>query len=243
MKRTVVFMLGLLLALSLSACGGGTKGRADEALAGKYVIVTGTAMGMTISGEDMGGFTLELKSGGKASMNVGGTSADGKWINDDTTVTVTIDKTDMVGKLGEDTILFEGILKELVGASMDLKFAKEGTDAAKPENFLPEEEKAILGDWVGMSVADALGKDVSGEISPDSLQATLNADHTATISYKGEVIGTPKWSYFGGTVMFDGDIAGGASIYSSYSDGVFSITYSGDEYYEFKMESAGGANQ
>ncbi len=238
MKRIAVFMLGLMTALLLSACGGGSKGRADDVLEGKYVAVTGTAMGMTISGKDMVGFTLELKSGGKATMNVDGTSVNGIWTNDDTNVTVTIDKVDMVGKLGEDTILFEGILKELVGASMDLKFAKEGTDAAKPENFLPEEEKALLGSWVGVSVVDVLSKDVSGEVSPDSLQATLNPDHTSSISYKGEVIGTPKWSYFGGTVMFEGDIAGGASIYSNYSDGVFTITYSADDYYDFKMGPA-----
>ena len=179
MKRVVSLVLALLLMVSLSACG--SSGRADEALVGKYLAVTGTSMGMTLSGADMAGFTLELKSGGKVTMTIDDTSADGKWVNDDKTITLTIDNTDMVGKLDKDTITFESILKELVGTSMDLKFAKEGTDAAKPENFLPEEERALLGDWVGTSVADALDKDVSGEISPDSMKATLNADHTCKL--------------------------------------------------------------
>ena len=236
MKRVVSLVLALLLMVSLSACG--SSGRADEALVGKYLAVTGTAMGMTLSGNDMAGFTLELKGGGKATMSIDGTSADGKWINDDKTITLTIDNTDMVGKLDKDTITFESILKELVGTSMDLKFAKEGTDAAKPENFLPEEERALLGDWVGTSVADALDKDVSGEISPDSMKATLNADHTCIITYKGEEIAKPKWSYFSGMVSFEGDVAGGASLYGDYKENKFMITYSGDEYYKFTMESA-----
>ena len=229
-------MLAFLLVVSLAGCG--SKGRADEALVGKYIAVTGTAMGMTMSGDDMAGFTLELKSGGKLTMSVDDTTVDGKWINDDTTITLTVEGTDMQGKLGEDTLTFESILEKLVGTSMDLKFAKEGTDAAKPENFLPEEERALLGDWVGTSVADALDKDVSGEISPDSMKATLNADHTCIITYKGEEIAKPKWSYFSGMVSFEGDVAGGASLYGDYKESKFMITYSGDEYYKFTMESA-----
>ena len=236
MKRVISFVLALFLVVSLSACG--SSGRADEALVGKYLAVTGTAMGMTLSGDDMAGFTLELKSGGKVTMSIDGTSADGKWVNDDKTITLTIENTDMVGKFDKDTIIFEGILKEMIGTSMDLKFAKEGTDAAKPENFLPEEERALLGDWVGASVVDALDKDISGEISPDSMKATLSADHTCTITYKGEEIAKPKWSYFSGMVSLEGDVSGGASLYGDYKDGKFMITYSGDDYYKFTMEAA-----
>ena len=236
MKRVISLVLTLFLMVSLSACGG--SGRADEALVGKYLAVTGTSMGMTLSGADMAGFTLELKSGGKVTMTIDDTSADGKWVNDDKTITLTIEKTDMVGKLDKDTITFESILKEMIGTSMDVKFAKEGTDAAKPENFLPEEERALLGDWVGASVADALDKDASGEISPDSMKATLSADHTCIITYKGEEIAKPQWSYFSGMVSLEGDVAGGASLYGDYKDGKFMITYSGDNYYKFTMEPA-----
>ena len=233
MRRVFSIILALVMVISISACG--SSGRADEALVGKYIAVTGTSMGMTLSGEDMAGFTLDLKSGGKVTMDVEGSSTNGKWVNDDTTITLTIENTEMVGKLGEDTIIFEGILKELVGISMDLKFAKEGTDAAKPENFLPDEEKALLGDWIGASVTDALDEDVSGEISPDVMKATLNADHTCTITYQGEEIAKPKWSYYSGMVNFEGDVSGGASLYGDYKDDAFMITYSGDNYYKFTM--------
>lgn len=207
MKKLFSLILALLLLITLGACGK-SGGRSDDALVGKYVAVSGTAMGVTLSGDDMAGFKLELMSGGKAKLNVEGTTAEGKWKNDDNTLTLTIENTDMVGKLDKDTITFESILKELVGTSMDVKLAKEGTDAAKPENFLPEEEKALLGDWIGASVADVMDADASGEIAPDSLKATLKADHTSTITYKGEVIATPNWSYVTGTIIFEGKVAG-----------------------------------
>lgn len=239
MKKVFSIVMALLLMVTLVACGK-SGDRADDALTGKYVAVTGTAMGVTLSGEDMADFKLELQSGGKAKLDIKGTTAEGKWKNDDTSLTLTIENTDMVGKLDKDTITFEGILKELVGTSFDVKLAKEGTDAAKPENFLPEEEKALLGDWVGVSVVDVLDKDASAEISPDSLKATLKADHTATITYKGEVIATPKWSYVTGTVIFEGDVTGGANLYGDYKDGVFTIAYSNEDYHTFTMGHAKG---
>ena len=119
MKKLFSLILALLLLITLGACGK-SGGRADDALVGKYVAVSGTAMGVTLSGDDMAGFKLELMSGGKAKLNVEGTTAEGKWKNDDTTLTLTIENTDMVGKLGKDTITFESILKELVGTSMDV---------------------------------------------------------------------------------------------------------------------------
>lgn len=145
-EEIISFLIAMVLCLSVTACGG-SSGRADDTLAGKYIAITGTTMEMPHSGNDMSGFTLELKSGRKEIMEVNGESSEGKWINDDTTVI--IDKTDTVGTIGKDTLVFGGILKELVGTSIDLKFAKEGTDAAKPENFLPEEERALLGDCRG----------------------------------------------------------------------------------------------
>lgn len=236
MKKMISAFITGMLCLAMTACGG-SSGRADEALTGKYIAVTGTAMGITLSGDDVAGFTIELKSGGKATLEVDGDSANGKWVNDDSTITLTVEKVDMVGTLGEDTITFENFLQEMIGTSMELKFAKEGTDAAKPENFLPEEEKALLGDWAGISVTDIMDEDASAEISPDALQATLNADHTASVSLNGEEIATPKWSFYSDTVSFDGDVAGGASLYGEVKDGVFVITYSGDEYYHFTMSN------
>ncbi len=233
MKKIISSFIVIILCLSMVACG--SSGRADEALVGKYVSVSGTALGMTMTGDDIAGFNIELKSKGKATFEVQGTVADGKWVNDDTTVTLTIDGVDMVGTIGEDTITFESILEEMVGTSMDLKFAKEGSEAAKPENNLPEEEKALVGDWIGQSVVDALDEDASGEIAADAMQAKLNSDHTASIIYNGEEIATPTWSVFSDTVTFEGEVAGGASLYGESKDGALLITYSGEDYYTFTM--------
>ena len=187
----------------------------------------------------MEGFTLELKSKGKATITIDDETINGKWVNDDDTVTITVEKTDIVGELGEDTIIFKDFLKEEVGVSLDITFAKEGTDAAKPENFLPEEEKALLGDWVGASVTDVMGDDASSEVSPSAITATLNPDHSSIISFDGTEIATPQWSYISETVLFEGDVADGASLYGEYKDDQFIITYTGNDfYYNFTMESA-----
>ena len=234
MKKLISIFIAMMLCLSVTACGG-SSGKADDALTGKYIAVSGTALGITLSGDDVTGFTIELKSGGKVTIDVDGTTAQGKWVNDDKTITLTVENTDIVGKLGKDTITFENFPQELIGTSMDLKFAKEGTDAAKPENILPDEEKALLGDWTGVSVTDVFDEDASGEISPDSLKATMNADHTASISFKGEVIATPTWSVYADTVIFEGDVAGGANLYGECGNGVFVISYSSDDFYNFTM--------
>lgn len=241
MKRIISVFIAMILCLSMIACGG-SSGKADEALVGKYIAVTGTSMGITLSGDDMSDFTLELKSKGKATIVILDETIEGKWFNDDSTLTLTVDKTDMVGDLGDDTIVFKDFLKDKIGVSMDLTFAKEGTDAAKPENFLPEEEKALIGDWIGASVVDVMDEDASEEISPDALKATLNSDHTASISLNGEEIATPEWSVVTDTVIFEGDVADNASLYGEYKDGVFKITYSGeDDYYVFTMEDSSKA--
>lgn len=71
-------------------------------------------------------------------MKISGESHNIKWSSEESTVTLKIDGVDVVGEVGEDTLTFEGFLEEEIGMSMDLTFAKEGSDAAKPENYLPE---------------------------------------------------------------------------------------------------------
>lgn len=233
MKKIFGLILIMSILLSVSACGGSR----DSKLAGKYIAVSAKAMGMTLNGDDVKGFSFDLKSNGKAIMDIEGSSTEGKWVSDEKTVTITIEGTDMVGKLGEDTLIFESILEEIVGESMDVTFAKEGSEAAKPENNLTEEEKALVGEWTGVSVADVSDADVSGEVSPDSMKATLTGDHKATITYKGEVIATPDWHYYSEMINFEGDVKDKASLYGEYKEGKFIIIYSQDNYYKFTMGS------
>ena len=236
MKKFFALIMSMMLSIAMVACGG-SGAKVDESLLGKYIAVSGTALGMTLTGEDVIGFTFELKDKGVLALKIDDKEFKGKWKSDDSTVTLVVDGTDIVGEKGEDTIIFKNFLEDLVGAAMDITFAKEGTDAANPDNYLPEEEKALIGEWVGVHVENALDEDASGEVDPGTLTAVLNSDHTSSVSYGGSEIATPTWSIFAGTVMFEGDVEGGASLYGEYKDGVFKITYSSDNYYTFTMEA------
>jgi hypothetical protein len=239
MKKILSMLITIILSMALVACVG-SSGKRDAKLAGKYIGVSETSFGMTLTGNDVSGFTLELKKDGKASISLESENATGKWVSNDSTITITIDNEEIVGEIGEDTITFENFLEEYLGIELDITFAKEGTDAASPENYIPEEDKALTGEWVGVSVADVLGGDASKDVTPDFFTATLNADHTAVISFADEEISTPTWSFFIDSVLFEGEVADGANLYGKYKDDVFVITYSNDEeYYDFTMEKSG----
>lgn len=236
MKKIISILTAMILCMAMVACGG-SSGKRDNSLVGKYIGVSGTTFGMTVYGEDMAGFNLELKKDGKATLAIDGENVTGKWVSDDDTVTITVENTDIVGDIGKDTITFNGFLKEHLGVEMDITFAKEGTDAANPENYMPEEDKALIGEWVGASVTDVLDEDASGKVDPALMTATLNSDHTASIVFDGEEIATPEWSYFSEAVLFEGDVLDDAGLYGDYKDGEFKITYSTkDDYYTFTME-------
>ncbi len=243
MKKMISVFIAMVLCLSLAACSGSST-KVDEELIGKYVCVAGTMMGVTVSGDDVTDFELDLQDKGKGSMIIYGNSYKIKWSNDDDTVTLKIDGVDAVGKRGEDSITFEEFLADKLGVSMDLVFAKEGSDAAKPENYLPEEEKALLGDWSSVSVKDIMGDDASGDVDPNSLTATFNDDHTATISFMGEDIGSFEWSVLTDSIIFTGDFDEDLVISGDYKDGVLLLNYSaGDDYFIFTMENSEDADK
>ena len=241
MKKIFSLFVTMILCLSMTACSG-SSGKVNEALVGKYICVTGTMLGMTMSGDDMSDFELELKEKGKATITISGESHNAKWSSEESTVTLKIDGVDAVGELGEDTITFKSFLEEEVGVSMDLTFAKEGSDAAKPENYLPENEKALIGDWVSVSVADILGADASEEVDPTALAITFDDDHSATVSFMGEKVGTSKWSMLTETIVFDDTLDNGVNLNGDYKDGELILNYSSDDnYYVFTMSNSGNA--
>lgn len=243
MKKMISVFIAMVLCLSLAACSGSST-KVDEELIGKYVCVAGTMMGVTVSGDDVTDFELDLQDKGKGSIIIYGKSYKIKWSNDDDTVTLKIDGVDAVGKRGEDSITFEEFLADKLGVSMDLVFAKEGSDAAKPENYLPEEEKALLGDWSSVSVKDIMGDDASGDVDPNALTATFNDDHTATISFMGEDIGSFEWSVLSESIIFTGDFDGDLVMSGDYKDGVLLLNYSaGDDYFIFTMENSEDADK
>ncbi len=226
MKKLSAILLSVIMVLSLAACGGG---RADDAYIGNWISVAGTAMGVTLTGDDIAGFGLVLEKGGKGSMSVDGDSANIKWTNNDTTLTISVQGEDFVGNIGADTLVFEN----LMNLGMDLTFAKEGTSAANPENYLPEAEKNMIGTWVSYQVTDVLGDDASAEVAPDALKMTFKGDHTVDIEFNGETITGEVWS------MLDtwGSLDDSEYDFSwDIADGELEVTYNGDNYWIFKCK-------
>lgn len=224
MKKYLKFigMIGLLFALFvLSACG--ENGRSDAVYEGKYISVAGEAFGMALTGEDINGFGLELKSGGKGTMTIYGDSGNIKWTNDDENITVNIDGTDIVGAIGQDTITFDNVLD----MGLNLTFAKEGSEAAKVENNLPENDKKMLGIWQSHTVTDILEYPVEG-FSGDELKMEFAADHTVKVTFKGEDLGTYDWTLLGDWGNIDSEQP---SINWSITDNDIKFNYSTDDDY------------
>lgn len=226
MKKNISLILIIsLLAGLLTGCGGG--GRADEKYVGKWISVAGEAFGVTLTGEDMEGYALELKKDGKATLIFNNESQSAKWTNDDTSITLKTGGTEIAGTLGEDLIIFD----DMLGSGMKVTFAKEGTDATKPENYLPESEKKMLGTWQSHSVTDILGDPVD-ELNGDELKMVFSADHTVQIILGGEDTFTTKWSLLGDSwgSVDDENI----DISWDVTDEGISVNYSpGDDYYIF----------
>lgn len=224
LKSVGLISMALIMCM-LTACG--SKGRADEKYCGKWISVAGEALGVTLSGEDIAGFGLELKSGGKAAMTVENKSQSVKWTNDDTSITVKAGSTEMVGTLGEDTIVFDNML----GMGMKITFAREGSDAAKRENNMPDADKKMLGTWQSHTVTDVLGEPIDG-INGDALKMIFSPDYTVHIYMAGEDCGTVKWSLLGddwGSID-DEDI----DLSWDITDEGISVNYTtDDDYYTF----------
>lgn len=221
-----VCMTGLLFSLfMLSACGGG--GRADAEYEGKYISVAAEAIGVTLTGDDVSGFGLELNSNGKGKMSVEGESHSIKWTNDDENITVSLEGTDMIGAIGKDTIVFNNLLD----AGIKVTFAKEGSEAAKRENNLPETEKKMLGVWQSNKVTDVLGDPVDG-LSGNEMKLDFSADHTAKVTFKEKTLENQKWQMLSEWGYFEGE---NPKISWKVTENRIDVTYSsGDDYFIFE---------
>ena len=127
MKKLLLSLMVLsLMILPLAACGGGTEeAAADDPLLGVYNSVQGEMMGITLSGEDVAGFVVELKSGNKAEVSADGATAKGTYTVDGDTLNISVEGEEMVGTIGEDTLTFD----DMLGTGLKVTFAKEGSEA------------------------------------------------------------------------------------------------------------------
>lgn len=87
MKRVLAFVLAFVMIFALTACGGGkvdvTGKYTCKAIEGDGMAMDPAALGMTVE--------IELKDGGKLSMNMGEEPIEGTWELKDDKVILTVD--------------------------------------------------------------------------------------------------------------------------------------------------------
>ena len=183
MKKVISLMLALVLALSLTACGGKGGGASDDPNLGKYI-------GEEYSGDGSNWFSLseifdegesyiELKDGGKGVFCLGGDATDIKWtLENDGTLKLTRDSLESNGTLKDGLIT----LTDLWGNEVTITFQKEGgSEAAATGDALLDWWN---GDWYGwwkMSGCSGDYEDMEGDWWDICGSIDIGADKTGTV--------------------------------------------------------------
>ena len=115
MKKALALFLILVLALSLAACGD------PDPNEGVYEAKSGTYKGISISVEDAfdGGFSLELKSGGKAVLRTGGAEYNIRWSLDGEAFKLTAADSEYTGTLTGGVLTLENVLDSGVDLTLE----------------------------------------------------------------------------------------------------------------------------
>lgn len=199
-RKLTAILIVLCMAAGLAACGGNaTKAEGSPSdgedtaaesfsCAGKYISVAGEMAGIVLSGDAVSGFSMDLKDGGKGSMEVDGSSTSLEWSEAEGAVIIEIEGETMNGTIGEDTIVFE----DFMGMGLTLTMAKEGTEAASA-SYLSESDQAMVGTWQSNGVLDVLGDDASAEYDPNGLTMVFNDDHSVDITLNGKALPQQQW--------------------------------------------------
>ncbi|MBR6114839.1 MAG: hypothetical protein IKQ10_06590 [Oscillospiraceae bacterium] len=113
MKRALAIILLAILALSLVGCGG-----EPDPNEGVYVGRTGSMGGISVAVESAfpGGFSAELKSGGKAVLTIDGTDYSVKWAVDGDAIEITAADTTLTGTVSDGVM----VLRDVLGSGIDL---------------------------------------------------------------------------------------------------------------------------
>ena len=157
MKKLISILLTLAMALSLCACGGP---KYDETLMGVYTCYAVEMLGIEMKADEVLSqtSTLELKQGGKAKMNIEGTSGSVKYTLDGETITMDIDGETATGTLKDGVLNIEIM-------SMNMYFF---------------ESMELDGETLNRDDLLAIGGD------PDSFFLIMNEDGTGTLAIAGE---------------------------------------------------------
>ena len=223
MKRIIVFLILLLNLLLFCSCDKNI--RRDEKYIGKWIAVAGEISEMPLSGDEIEDFYIELKKGGKATVFFQERKYNGKWCNDETTLTLKIKKAEFNCKTGQNFFVFENVFN----TDFSITYAKEGTTAASPEQYIPKNAKKMIGKWYSVSMSDILGEKPSEE---KSLVMDFSPYYTVDIFLNGEKYKTQRWylsENFGGLKDSDYDIS-----WEKGADSIDVCVLIDGEYYIFK---------
>ncbi len=129
MKKLLTVLLTAVLLLSLAACG--SDGTPTDPNAGMYYCTTVKAVGVLMTVDEVydNGAYLELKDGGKGTINLDGMSTDITWTLEDSALSV-----DMEGQKSSGTLSDGTIVLNLLDMDMFLTFVKEGSEASATDN-------------------------------------------------------------------------------------------------------------
>lgn len=90
-------------------------------------------------------------------------------------------------------------LDDVLGQGVNIIFGREGTDATNPENYLSEDELAVIGEWYSENVKELLDEEAQTTLDGvdninDAMRLNFAKDRTVQVIYKGAELGTYPWS-------------------------------------------------
>ena len=127
MKKIIALLLALAMLLSLAACGGSAE---EDPNAGKYIGVSAAVGGFAMAMSDVypGETWIELKSGGRGTIMLGGDDFSITWSVEGEEITISVQGEDSIGTLKNGAIVID-----LMDMGCVMTFRKEGAEPAENE--------------------------------------------------------------------------------------------------------------
>ena len=145
LKKTLAVIMAVTMIMALLvSCGGKKVSKEDaEMMEGKWELVAYDYYGVKMLPEDEETYmSMEFNKNGKVTYTLDDDSEEYKWEKDDTLITIWVPE-GAVSK-GHTAVLDEDDYFTLYwnyeGASVKMIYAREGSDAANPDLYFPEDE-------------------------------------------------------------------------------------------------------
>ena len=186
MKKVLVILLALVLVLSFAACG--NRGASDDPNIGKWIAVTVIDEDYSYDAADagFGSFSIELKTGGKATLSMDGDNSNGKWTLNGTDFNFSAGLANFNGTLENGKLTIENMF----GLGLSLVLYKDGikpSGADTPASSGSDVSGALAwwdGEWYGYwEVTSATGQFATWEGGVWDCYAVIDTspDGTATM--------------------------------------------------------------